>query len=231
MTIIELRQAARNYSADGVETVALHPLDLDVLQGEFVCVAGASGSGKTTLLNLIGGIDTPSAGTVRVAGRALGGLSRTAAARLRLELIGFVFQSFNLVPVLTAFENVEYVLLLRGLPARERRERTLAALRSVGLEEQARRLPGALSGGQQQRVAVARAIVGAPPIVLADEPTANLDSATGLSLVALLHELNRAQGTTFVFSSHDPRIIGRADRVITLLDGRVAEDRRREAAP
>lgn len=225
--LIELRQASRVYNSGESSLTALYPVDLVVQEGEFVCVAGPSGSGKTTLLNLIGGLDTPSTGKVSIAGEMTNGLSRRGSARMRLDLLGFVFQTYNLIPVLTAYENVEYVLLLKGVPASERKTRVTTALRRVGLEGQMKKFPREMSGGQQQRVAVARAIVASPPIVLADEPTANLDSSTGKDLIDLMLGLNREQKITFVFSSHDPLIIERARRVITLLDGRIANDVRR----
>ncbi len=225
--LIELWQAGRIYSSGAQSLTALYPVDLVVQEGEFVCIAGPSGSGKTTLLNLIGGLDAPSTGRVSIAGEKTNGLSRSSSARMRLDLLGFVFQTYNLVPVLTAYENVEYVLLLKGVPAPERKTRVTSALGRVGLEDQMKKFPREMSGGQQQRVAVARAIVAVPPIVLADEPTANLDSSTGRDLIDLLLRLNSEQKTTFVFSSHDPLIIERARRVITLLDGRIVNDVRR----
>lgn len=224
MELIRLEGVTKTYRADGMPVTALHPTDLSVKRGEFACIAGPSGSGKTTLLNLIGGIDTPTRGAVFIGGSEMTGLGRASAAALRRDRIGFVFQAHNLIPVLTAYENVEYVLLLKGMAAAERRERVTAALAGVGLTEKGGKRPNQLSGGEQQRVAVARAIAGSPPIVLADEPTASLDSATGEELVNLLHDLNGREGTTFVFSSHDPRIIGRAGRVITLHDGAVVSD-------
>ncbi|MRR33910.1 ABC transporter ATP-binding protein [bacterium] len=227
MELIRLCGVSKTYCSDGVPVTALHPTDLVVEQGEFACIAGPSGSGKTTLLNLIGGIDIPTQGTVSIAGQRTTGLGRTRAAALRLNRIGFIFQAHNLIPVLTAYENVEYVLLLKGVAAEERRERVTAALGGVGLADKMGKRPNQMSGGEQQRVAVARAIVDSPPLVLADEPTASLDSTTGEELVNLLHSLNDRAGTTFVFSSHDPRIIERAGRVITLHDGSVVADERR----
>lgn len=224
MDLIRLNGVAKTYAADGVPVTALHPTDLVVNRGEFLCIAGPSGSGKTTLLNLIGGIDTPSTGTVSVAGQVTGGLSRSKAARFRLANIGFIFQAHNLIPVLSAYENVEYLLLLRGMGASERRERATSALAGVGLADKMGKRPNQMSGGEQQRVAVARAIAGCPPIVLADEPTASLDSATGEGLVNLLHSLSVREGITFIFSSHDPRVIGRAGRVIRLEDGAIVAD-------
>jgi len=226
MALIEMSGVRKTYRSDGMELHAFSTDRLEIERGEFVCVAGPSGSGKTTLLNLIGAIDFPTTGSVTVAGRNTGGLSPSDSAIMRRDTIGFIFQSYNLIPVLTAYENVEYVLLLRGLPHAERRQRVSGALASVGLKDMLQKLPKEMSGGQQQRVAVARAIVASPPIVLADEPTANLDSVTGRDLVTLLHRLNLEQGTTFIFSSHDPVIIEHADRIITLQDGRVINDKR-----
>jgi putative ABC transport system ATP-binding protein len=225
--LIELRGLTRTYSSEGVPVKALHPTDITIDKGEFVCIAGPSGSGKTTLLNLIGLLDTPSGGTILFDGETTSGLGRTASAALRLSRIGFVFQAHNLIPVLSAYENVEYPLLLKGVSSRERGVKVRSALAGVGLAEKMGKRPGQLSGGEQQRVAVARAIVASPPIVLADEPTASLDSATGDELVALLHSLAESKGTTFIFSSHDSRIIERAGRVITLRDGAVIGDLRK----
>jgi putative ABC transport system ATP-binding protein len=224
MPLVELRGASKQYGSGSGAAVALHPLDLAVEAGEFLCVAGPSGSGKTTLLNLVGAMDVPSSGTVLLDGRSTSGLSRSQRAAFRLGRIGFVFQSYNLVPVLTAYENVEYVLLLQRVGTGERRRRVLEALESVGVADQAAKRPGEMSGGQQQRVAVARAIAGLPSLVVADEPTANLDSESGGALLDLLHGLNRRRGTTFVYSSHDPRVIRRASRVVTLRDGSLAAD-------
>ncbi len=224
MSLIELVNVSKTYRSDGQVLTALYPTDLLIRKGDFICVAGPSGSGKTTLLNLIGGIDVPTSGRVSIGNRSTTGLSRSAAAALRRTTIGFVFQSFNLIPVLTAFENIEYVLMLQGVAARERAERVGKALASVGLAGLADKRPGELSGGQQQRVAVARAIVGRPMIVLADEPTGSLDSKTGEELITLLESINRQHHTTFIFSSHDPRIINRARRILSLHDGRIVKD-------
>jgi putative ABC transport system ATP-binding protein len=225
--LIQLSGVSKVYSADGVPVTALHPTDLVISEGEFTCIAGPSGSGKTTLLNLIGGIDTPTQGTVSIAGRKTTGMSRSKAAYFRLSRIGFIFQAHNLIPVLSAYENVEYVLLIKGVAASERRKLVMDALAGVGLAGILDKRPNQMSGGEQQRVAVARAIVASPSIVLADEPTASLDSATGAELVRLLSSLSEREGTTFVFSSHDPKIIECAERVLTLHDGSMTADVRR----
>jgi putative ABC transport system ATP-binding protein len=224
MALAQLTDVSRVYGNGTLPLTALHPTTLAVEQGEFVCICGPSGSGKSTLLNLMGAIDTPTSGSVSIAGRATAGLSRGDLARLRQRHIGFVFQAHNLLPVLTARENVEYALMLKGMPAPERHRLVADVLESVGLGAMAGKLPGELSGGEQQRVAVARAIVGSPDLVLADEPTASLDSRNGGELLDLLSLLNRQRGMTFVFSSHDPRVIERARRTIILEDGRVAGD-------
>lgn len=218
--MIELDNAGKAYaSGQASAQIALHPISLRIERGDFVCVAGPSGSGKTTLLHLMGGLTTPTSGRVTVNGRNLTGMKRAESALFRRYNLGFVFQAFNLIPVLTAYENVAYVLLLQNVKGTERHQRTFKALQDVGLTEYHDAKPAQLSGGQQQRVAVARAIVGAPAVVLADEPTGNLDSETGGALISLLREINQQQGTTFVFSSHDPQIIAGATRVIRLRDG------------
>lgn len=228
--LIRVRGATRVYDKDGVPVHALRGIDLDVGEGEFSALAGPSGSGKTTLLNLIGVLDTPTSGTVEVAGRDVTVLNKGEAADFRLEHIGFIFQAYNLVPVLTAYENAEFTLLLRGVPAAERRRRVTELMERVGLGELMDRRPHELSGGQQQRVAVVRALATTPRIVLADEPTANLDSKSSNALIDLMLELNRDLGTTFLFSSHDPTVLDRVLRVVRLLDGRVDEDEWREPA-
>ncbi len=202
---------------------AVNRVSLEIHPGEFAALAGPSGSGKSTLLNLIGTLDRPTHGEVRVLGRKIASMSDEELAELRLRSMGFVFQAFNLLPVFTALENVEYVLRLQGLAPAERRRRAEEALSLVGLEKLAGRRPDHLSGGQQQRVAVARAIVHRPALVLADEPTANLDSRTAAGLLDLMQTLNREQGITFVFSSHDPMVLSRAGKVVHLRDGALAE--------
>ncbi|MGD8321307.1 MAG: ABC transporter ATP-binding protein [Gemmatimonadota bacterium] len=207
---------------------AVRGLTLDIEPGDFVAMAGPSGSGKTTVLNLLGALTRPTRGKVWVGGEELTALSDRRLARLRLQRIGFVFQAYNLLPVLTAMENAEFTLLLRGVPAEERHRRVRALFDEIGLEGLADRRPGKLSGGQQQRVAVARAVVGEPALVLADEPTANLDSASSAALLEVMERLNHEHGTTFVFSTHDPRVMERAHRLIRLVDGKIAQDERQD---
>ena len=211
---------SKTYRLGKIGVTALDDVSFTVATAEFVAIAGPSGSGKTTLLNLIGCLDTPTAGEILIDGEPVSALSAGGRADLRARKLGFVFQTFNLIPVLTAWENVEYPLLIhrRGGDTAGRVRR---ALEQVGLAERARHRPSELSGGQQQRVALARALVGEPALVLADEPTANLDSATGRDIVELMRRLNRERGVTFVFSTHDPRIMSAADRVLEISDGRL----------
>jgi len=211
-----------------IRVEAVRGVTFRVEPGEFVVLAGPSGSGKTTLLNMIGGLTRPTNGKVWVDGREIGGLPDRDLAELRLNRIGFVFQAYNLLPVLTALENAEFTLLLRGSEAEERRRRVGKLFKRIGIEGLEDRLPGKLSGGQQQRVAVARAVVGEPALVLADEPTANLDMATSTSLIELMEELNRELGTTFVFATHDRHLMDRARRNILLVDGQIVSDKRRD---
>jgi putative ABC transport system ATP-binding protein len=220
--LIRLRQVTRVYKEGSLEVLALRGVDLDVAEGEFTALAGPSGSGKTTLLNIIGVLDHPTSGRVEVAGQDIGRLTKGDAADFRLAKVGFIFQAYNLVPVLTAYENAEFTLLLRGVPAAERKSKVLPLLERVGLGDMKDRKPHELSGGQQQRIAVVRALATRPDIILADEPTANLDSDTSASLLDLMQELNQELKTTFLFSTHDPVVIERARRVVRLLDGRVA---------
>ena len=226
-SVLEAREVSKVYVSGAVRTQALDRVSLSVSSGERVALCGPSGSGKTTLLNLLGTLDRASAGRVIVGGQDTGRLGEAELADLRLAKLGFVFQAFNLVPVLSALENVELVLLLRGVRPAERRTRAALALTDLGLGELLNKRPGEMSGGQQQRVAVARAIASDPEIVLADEPTANLDSKTAASLLDLMQELNEERGVTFLFSTHDPRVMERAGRVVRLLDGRVESDERR----
>jgi putative ABC transport system ATP-binding protein len=213
-----------------LEVPALRGLSMDVHGGDFLALVGPSGSGKTTLLNLFGALDRPSRGEVEVLGKKLSTLGKGERARLRLEKLGFVFQAYNLVPVLTAAENVEFVLELQGASAAARRTRALEILGDLGLGELADRKPNELSGGQQQRVAVARAVASRPALVLADEPTANLDTKSAEQLMELMERLHREHGTTFVFSTHDPRIVAHATRVVTLVDGKIESDVQRGGA-
>jgi len=216
-----MRQITRTYREGALEVLALRGVDLDIAEGEFTALAGPSGSGKTTLLNIIGVLDKPTSGRIEVAGTDITRLDKGEAADFRLDKVGFIFQAFNLVPVLTALENAEFTLLLRGVPSQERKERVRPLLERVGLGDMMDRKPHELSGGQQQRVAVVRALATRPALVLADEPTANLDSETSAGLLDLMLELNQELRTTFLFSTHDPAVIERARRVVRLLDGRV----------
>jgi putative ABC transport system ATP-binding protein len=224
---VRVENASKVYQKDSIPVPALQGVSLRIEEGEFVALVGPSGSGKTTLLNLIGGLDTPSAGRIWIGEQEITRLEKAALSRVRLHRIGFVFQEYNLIPVLSALENVEYVMLLQGRAPAARRERSLALLRELGMEGLEQRRPAELSGGQQQRVAVARAIAAEPTIVLLDEPTANLDSKTGGTLMDLLLRLNRDKGITFVFSTHDPMVVERARRVVRLRDGRIEADERR----
>lgn len=217
-------RVSRIYEEDAVPVAALTNVDFELAQGDFVGLVGPSGSGKSTLLNLIGGLDRASRGEISVAGVALQTLNEAQLADLRLHKIGFVFQSYNLVPVLSAQENVEFILQLQGVPAAARRERALAALASLGIGELAQRRPGELSSGQQQRVAIARAIVTNPVLLLADEPSANLDSATTEELLKLLRRLNDERGLTVLTATHDPLVMGYAKRHVQLRDGAIVED-------
>lgn len=226
--IAEVRNLSKIYRQGKLEVRALSDVSLGFEREDFAVIAGPSGSGKTTLLNILGGLDVPSSGRALVGGTDLATMSGRRRALLRLRKLGFVFQAYNLIPVLSAYENAEYPLLLQGVTPGERRKRVGEVLAAVGLQGLEGRRPAELSGGQQQRVAVARAIAPAPLLVLADEPTANLDSRTGTELVDLMHHLNRDRGITFIFSSHDPKVIDRADRLVRLVDGRVASDERRQ---
>jgi putative ABC transport system ATP-binding protein len=218
--MVELQQVSKVYRTDRIETLALDAIDLSVAAGEFVSVMGPSGCGKSTLLNLMGLLDAPSAGRIRFDGEAVGGYGDRRVARLRNEKVGFVFQEFHLIGDLAVLDNVEIPLLYRRLSAAERRRRALAALDRVGLASRVHHFPSQLSGGQQQRVAIARAIVGDPRLLLADEPTGNLDSRMGDEVMRILHALNREQGTTVVMVTHDPRLAEKTDRTVRIFDGR-----------
>jgi putative ABC transport system ATP-binding protein len=221
------RKLGKVYRQNTIAVHALADIDLEIPRQDFLCLSGPSGSGKSTLLNLIGGLDKPTSGEVEVDGIRLASLDKGALAKLRLRRIGFVFQAYNLIPVLTARENVEFVMQLQGVPAEQRAEKAMAILKEVGLSDLADRRPGELSGGQQQRVAVARAIVSEPSLVLADEPTANLDSRTAQALMELLVHMNTEHNVTFVFSTHDKLVMDFSRRLIKLHDGRIVEDVRR----
>jgi putative ABC transport system ATP-binding protein len=222
--LIRVRDLWRVFRAGESEVAALSGLDLDVLRGEFVAIMGASGSGKSTLLYLLGCLDRPTRGSYRLDGSEVAGLSPDALAALRNRQIGFVFQGFNLIPRTSALENVELPLVYGGAPPAEQRERAQAALREVGLADRERYLPSQLSGGQQQRVAIARALVTRPSLLLADEPTGNLDSATSREIVALFQRLNRERGVTVLLVTHEPDVARAAGRIVTLRDGRVVSD-------
>ena len=221
---VELKDVKKIYRTGPIEVPALNGVSLRIAPGEFLAVAGPSGSGKTTLLNIIGGLDRADTGEVLVEGKNLQLLSSGDLARLRLQRLGFVFQAYNLLPVLTALENAEFTLLLQGVQVEQRKERVQKLFSEIGLAGLEHRRPGELSGGQQQRVAVARAMVTEPALILADEPTANLDSVTATALLEVMEQLNRAHGTTFVYATHDPQVMERARRLIRLRDGQIASD-------
>ncbi|MFI4890697.1 MAG: ABC transporter ATP-binding protein [Steroidobacterales bacterium] len=227
--IIQCRGVTKTYTQGSVGVPALQGIDLDIESGDFATLAGPSGSGKTTLLSLIGGLDRPTDGEISVDGESIGSMEKNRLADLRLHKIGFVFQSFSLIPVLSAMENVEFILQLLNVPRGIREARALEVLREVGLDGLETRRPSRLSGGQQQRVAVARALAPRPSIVLADEPTANLDSRNAEELIALMGRLNAASGTTFLIATHDARVIAHSRRQIELTDGRITGDQRRDA--
>ncbi len=226
--IVSLCDVVKDYPLGKLTVRAIRGVDLDIQAGEFTVIAGPSGSGKTTLLNMIGCIDTATSGTVLVGGQDTAKLSDRKLTQLRLDTLGFIFQSFNLVNVLDAFQNVQFPLLLQGTySAAERKDMVEGLLQRVGLGDQIHKRPNELSGGQRQRVAIARALVTTPRIVLADEPTANLDSKTGNDLIALMRRLNAEKGITFVFATHDPKVMEAATRVVNMVDGEVAEDIRK----
>lgn len=230
MSIITISGLEKTYEMNSMGVKALRGIDLAVSRGEFTAIAGPSGSGKTTLLNLIGGLDHPTSGILTVAGSDLNRMSPRELSDIRLNKIGFIFQAYNLIPVLSAVENVEYILLLQGVSREERRDRSRRILEEVGLAKEINRLPKDMSGGQQQRVAVARAIVSEPELVLADEPTANLDQKTGSSLLDLMHDLNHQKGITFLFSTHDQMVMDYAERLIRLSDGMIISDEKKKSA-
>ena len=221
MAIVSMQKVVRNYHLGKTVVNALRGIDLQVEKGEFICIAGPSGSGKTTLLNLIGCLDKPTSGKVLLDGDDVERLSDNQLSRLRAQRIGFIFQAFNLIPVLSAFENIEYPLLLKGVPRGSRKKKVLTMLEEVELADFVRHRPNQLSGGQRQRVAIARALVTDPEMILADEPTANLDSKTGEGIVDLMRKINQEMKATFIFSTHDSMVMKHAHRMIRLQDGRI----------
>ncbi|MDH3303594.1 MAG: ABC transporter ATP-binding protein [Gammaproteobacteria bacterium] len=230
MAAVRCVDLCKTYRQGDQDIKALDHVSIEIAEGGFVCLSAPSGGGKTTLLNAIGGLDIPDSGEVWIAGRRIDQMSKGELADLRLSSIGFVFQAYNLIPVLTAQENIEFVMQIQGVPAAERRTKSLAILEEVGLAGLEGRRPAEMSGGQQQRVAVARAIVSRPALVLADEPTANLDSRTSDELMTLFTELNEHHNTTFVIATHDQRVMGYAKRLIRMLDGRIVDDIDQHAA-
>jgi putative ABC transport system ATP-binding protein len=224
MNVIEVQQLEKVYNDSEVKVYALNGVDVTIEEGEFTAIVGPSGSGKTTFLNMIGGLDQPTSGQISIGGTDISILSSSQLINFRLQNIGFVFQAYNLIPVLTAKENVEFIMHLQNRPKEERETRTLSLLKLVGLEGRENSRPNKLSGGQQQRVAVARALASKPKFVLADEPTANLDSKSTENLLEIMEDLNRNEKITFVFSTHDQRVVNKARRVITLEDGRIISD-------
>lgn len=225
--VIRTLELCKYFGSEQTLVKAVDHVSIDIQAGEFTAVIGPSGSGKTTLLHLIGGLDNPTAGTVELSGTNIARMSGSALSDFRRDHIGFVFQAYNLIPVLSAEENIEYIMLLQGMSTTERRLRVAQMLALVGLQGLGKRRPPQLSGGQQQRVAVARAMASNPDIILADEPTANLDSHTGIALLDVMRELNREQGMTFVFSTHDEKIMERASRLVHMTDGQVERDERK----
>lgn len=227
MNVIEIKNVMKTYTDSEIKVFAVRGIDLEFEQGEFAAIVGPSGSGKTTLLNMIGGLDNPSSGEIIIGGEHIHHLKGSELIDFRLHNIGFVFQSYNLIPVLSAKENVEFIMQMQGVPTKERMERTKALLTEVGLGDRLDSRPNQLSGGQQQRVAVARALASKPKFVLADEPTANLDSTSTENLLDIMEKLNREENITFIFSTHDQRVVKKAHRVITIEDGKVLSDERK----
>ena len=226
MDVVTLKGIGRTYRLDSVQVPALSEVSLAIRANCFTVISGPSGSGKTTLLNIIGCIDRPDRGEVIVTGERVQSMSDDQLSDFRARTLGFIFQNFNLIPVLSAYENVEYPLRLAGCPPAQRKQRVMSLLDAVGLAERARNRPGELSGGQRQRVAIARALAASPKLVLADEPTANLDSHTGAAIISLMRDMQREQQASFVFSSHDPQVLAAADEAILIRDGRVARQDR-----
>ena len=227
--LVQVSDVHKTYDDSGVPVDAVRGVELSIGRGEFTALVGPSGSGKTTLLNIMAGLDDPTRGEVELEGKRISQMSGGELSRFRRDRIGFVFQAYNLIPVLSALENVEYIMLLQGVDGEERRRRVMETLDLVGLADMAHRRPAQLSGGQQQRVAVARAMAARPALILANEPTANLDSETSGGLLDIMHDLNRDTGMTFLFSTHDEIVISRAERVVSLRDGRVFRDTAQKA--
>jgi putative ABC transport system ATP-binding protein len=231
MSIIDIRDLKKSYRDSEVAVNALNGINMKIEKGEFTAIVGPSGSGKTTLLNMIGGLDSPDSGSIRIGEVDITRLRSRKLIDFRLRNIGFVFQSFNLIPVLTAFENVEFIMSLQGVQRQERRKRVIELLEAVGLGERINSRPSKLSGGQQQRVAVARALASHPRFILADEPTANLDSVSTSNLLEIMEKLNQEEQVTFIFSTHDQRVVNKAHRVIVLEDGRIVRDEKTNNPP
>ncbi|HVA12628.1 MAG TPA: ABC transporter ATP-binding protein [Stellaceae bacterium] len=229
--VVELHSVSKTYKIGAVEVAALKHVSFVIPRQRFSMIIGPSGSGKTTLLNLIGCIDAPSEGSISIAGQDVGALDDNAISDFRAQNVGFIFQNFSLIPVLTAYENIEYPLLLLGMAAKERHARAAAILEAVGLADRARQRPNQLSGGQRQRVAIARALVKEPAFVLADEPTANLDSHTGAAIIELMRHMQQKYATTFVFSTHDPQLMSHADETFSIRDGKLVDHVSRGDAP
>jgi len=228
MNVIEVHHLEKIYNDSEVKVYALNGVDLTIEEGEFTVIVGPSGSGKTTFLNMLGGLDQPTSGYISIGGTEISKLNSSELIDFRLHNIGFVFQAYNLIPVLTAKENVEFIMHLQNKPKAERESRTMSLLKAVGLEGRENSRPNKLSGGQQQRVAVARALASKPKFVLADEPTANLDSKSTENLLEIMEDLNRKENITFIFSTHDQRVVNKARRVITLEDGKIISDLKKE---
>ena len=224
MSIIKIENLSRTYTETEVEVKAVNDVSLNIDEGEFTAIVGPSGSGKTTLLNMIGGLDAPTSGKININGTSMGELGGRELIDFRLRNIGFVFQAYNLIPVLTASENIEFIMHLQGRSKAERKSRTDELLSAVGLDGRGNSRPAQLSGGQQQRVAVARALASKPRFILADEPTANLDSKSTTKLLEIMEELNKKENITFIFSTHDQRVVNKARRVVTLEDGKIVSD-------
>lgn len=228
MSVINIKNLKKVYNDTGVPVNAVNGIDLTIVEGEFTAIVGPSGSGKTTFLNMLGGLDKPTSGEIHINGIQVEKLKASKLIDFRLNNIGFVFQAYNLIPVLTAKENVEFIMHLQGKPKKERESRTKELLTAVGLEDRMESRPGKLSGGQQQRVAVARALASRPRFILADEPTANLDSKSTENLLDMMEKMNRDENITFIFSTHDARVVKKARRVITIEDGKIVSDKRKE---